>query len=262
MNLNKRSKLFSIVVMPAAAFSMLLLGAGIAHAQTASVSAPVHRGIWHKLGGGEGMVGRGTFGTVAAVAGDTLTVTSRVGKNGTTTTYTVDATNATVIKNGSSSSVSAIGVGDTIMVSGTVSGTSITATLIRDGMPQGGLKMRTPAQSPLKGNGEPVIGGAVTAINGTTLTVTNKSNVTYMVDASAATIVKDNATSSLSTINTGDNVIVQGAVNGTSVTASSVDDQGGAAPSMSTSTPQNGSAGPHKGIFGAIGGFFSHLFGF
>ena len=41
-----------------------------------------------------------------------------------------------------------------------------------------------------------------------------------------ATVVKDNATSSISAIASGDNVIVQGTVNGTAVTASSVIDQG------------------------------------
>ena len=148
------------------------------------------------------------------------------------------------------------------MVQGTVSGDSVTATKINDGVvPQmQGNGAGSGALASLQGNGEPVVGGSVTAISGDTLTVTNKSNVTYTIDASNATVIVKNATSSVAGISNGDNVIVQGTVNGTSVTASSVIDQG-AAPASSGS----GTGAPARGIgdvFGAIGGFFQHLFGF
>jgi hypothetical protein len=209
-------------------------------------------------------------GTVSAISGTNLTVTSKNwAKPGTTpaagTTYTVNATNATVTKAGAVSSVSAIAVGDMVMIQGTVSGTNVTATKINDGvMNHLGQKPKTGTISHapiITGNGQPVIGGSVTAISGSTLTVTNKSNVTYTVDATNAVIEKGNATSTISNIATGDNVVVQGTVNGTSVTASSVIDQG------ATPTQPNNSASTtpeHRGggIFSAIGGFFSHLFGF
>jgi hypothetical protein len=207
----------------------------------------------------------GVFGTVASVSGDTLTVTSKMGPitsaagsaNASGTTYTVDATNATVMKAGASSSVSAIAVGDTVLVTGTVSGTSVTATTIRDGMLMG--QNGRPSTTPIiQGNGEPVIGGTVSAISGSTLTVTNKSNVTYSVDASNATIEKKNAASTLSTVAVGDSVVVQGAVNGTSVTASSVMD-GGVPSAQGTSTPHPGGM---QGFLGGIGSFFHSLFGF
>jgi hypothetical protein len=177
----------------------------------------------------------------------------------TPTTYTVDATGATVTKDNAASSVSAIAVGDTLMVQGTVSGTSVTAKTIRDGMPamRGGQGGPGAGGSPIQGNGEPVIGGAITAISGTTLTVNAKAGINYSVDASGAVVKKGNATSTVSAITVGDNVVVQGTVNGTSVVASSVMDSG--APKTTTSGTAKGGMG---GFMGAIGGFFQHLFGF
>ncbi len=254
-----------VVISSAAAVTMLAtLGlSGTAFAQT-TTAAPSATGT-HQGWGGVGGMRRapGVFGTVASVSGDTITVTSkRFGPNSssaTPTTYTVDATNATVTKNNAASSVSAIVVGDTVMVQGTVSGTSVAATKINDGVMTGMKGMG--AGATITGNGEPVIGGGVTAVSGTTLTVTNKSNVTYSVDASSATVIKGNATSSVSAIAVGDNVVVQGTVNGTSVVASSVIDQGTIPASSNTST-QGGARGFMGGIVRGIGGFFQHLFGF
>src|SRR6202044_3181521 len=121
---------------------------------------------------------------------------------------TVNAANATVVKNGATSTVSAIATGDTVSVQGTVSGDTVTATMIRDGVvPQGQGKGPGAggAIASLQGNGEPVIGGSITAISGDTLTVTNTSNVTYTVDATNATVIVKNATSSIADISTGDN---------------------------------------------------------
>jgi hypothetical protein len=219
------------------------------------------------MGGGRGGMQPGVFGTVSAVSGTTLTVTSKamVGPNGSNgsssaTTYTVDASNATVVKNGATSTVSAIAVGDTVMIQGTVSGDNVTAKTIRDGVvPQGtGKGPGGGAIASLQGNGEPVVGGSITAISGDTLTVTNKSNVTYTIDATNATVIVKNATSTLASISTGDNVIVQGTVNGNSVTASSVIDQGAASSASGTGSPMRAIGG----VFGAIGGFLQHLFGF
>jgi hypothetical protein len=211
----------------------------------------------------------GIFGTVSTISGTTLTVTSKGGpatQSSGGTTYTVNASSATVMKDGATSTVSAIVTGDTVMVQGTVSGTSITATRINDGLPPqaGGMPLgKGSALASLQGNGEPVIGGSVSAISGDTLTVTNKSNVTYSVDATNATVVKGNATSSLASIATGDSVVVQGTVNGTSVTASTIIDQG----AQTSSGSGEGNGGPGMmhgfgGVFGVIGGFFQHLFGF
>jgi lipopolysaccharide export system protein LptC len=221
----------------------------------------------------------GVFGSVTAVSGSTLTVQSKgFGPNATQTTYAVDASNATVTKNGSASSLGNVSVGDTVMVQGTVSGTNVAATAIRDGMPQGMRGMRgmkggagqgergwghASTTPPIQGNGQPVVGGSVTAVSGSTLTVATKAGATYSVNASSATIVKNGSASSLGNVSVGDNVVVQGAVNGTSITASSVMDSG-AQPAASSNTGANAQA-PHRGsggFLGGIGNFFHNLFGF
>ena len=232
------------------------------------------------VGGGNfrGDMKPGVFGTVSAVSGNIITVTSthRMGPRPVgpspstnsgqttttpvTTTYTVDATNAKITKNNVAGTIASIAVGDTIMAQGTLTGTNLVATTIRDGVmnripgtpPTNGGQNPT---SPFTGNGQPVIAGTISAISGNTLTVTNKSNVTYTVDTTNAKIVEGQNTVTISSVVVGDNVIVQGTVNGNSVTASSVIDQ--KASTSTTTTP----AQP-KGFFGSIGAFFSHIFGF
>jgi hypothetical protein len=261
--ISKHSK--TALVIGSALIGMFAL-AGTAFAAT---TAPAHRGNFARPA---------VVGTVSAISGDTLTVTGKNWAQGspsptnsgqatqTTTTYTVDATNATVTKNNTASTVGAIAVGDTVMVQGSVSGSDVTATTIRDGAMgmsrSGGKGSRGTTTPSITGNGEPVVGGSVTAISGSTLTITNKSNVTYTIDASDATITKGNATTTIANIATGDTVLVQGTVNGTSVTASSVIDQG-----TGSNMPNNGSASTtpeHRGggFFGAIGSFFTRIFGF
>jgi len=232
---------------------------------------------------GANMMKPGIVGIVSAVSGNTLTVNGKTGfgfgggfgENGknkptntsATTTYSVDATNAKVTKNNAASTVSTIAVGDTVMVQGTITGTNVVATMIRDGVMPGrgaigdkpGTGQKTPDQNPLStitGNGQPVVAGTIASISGSTLTVTNKSNVTYTVDATNAKIFQGkNATATLANVKVGDNVVVQGTVNGTSVTASTVIDQ---PVLVTTGTPVK----PHVGFFAGIGQFFGHLFGF
>ncbi len=203
----------------------------------------------------------GVFGTVLSIIGNSITLSSKAfGKNTTATTYTVDASNATVMKNKATSNVSAIVVGDTLMVQGTVSSNTVTATLIRDLPAQAAGGMRgfgKPKGPTIQGNGEPVVGGTVSAVNASTFTLTNKAGVTYAVDASNAFIEKGNATSSLSAVSVGDGVLVQGGVNGTSIVASSMIDQG------MPSSMQNGNAAIPKGGFESFfGNFFRSHFGF
>lgn len=266
-------------------------------AQT-SVGVSVQGGVHNGANGGAQMQGQfhagmrggmppGIFGTVTAIDGDTLSVTAMTRpfmgatstpSGATTTVYTVDATNATVYKGSATTTVpvSSISVNDKVMVQGTVSGTDVTATTIRDGVMgpamgrsgawggKGGpgYSSSTAPVSPIQGNGEPVVGGSITAVSGDTLTVTNASNVTYTIDVSSATIVKDGTSTAVTNLDIGDNVIVQGAVSGTSVTASSVIDQGAKPANASSSASKGGFGAGFGGFFGAIGGFFAHLFGF
>lgn len=76
--------------------------------------------------------GPGVAGTVTAVSGSTITLTGKDGK-----TYTIDAAKADISKT-TTINVSGIAVGDTLMVGGAVTGTSVTAVHIMDGkMPEG-----------------------------------------------------------------------------------------------------------------------------
>ena len=278
------------VVMPALAQTNANIGVGA----NIGVQGGIHNGANGGAWGGKGQMQPGIFGAVSAIDGDTLTVISNghfmrpmpeqaMGTPVTmaSTTYTVNAANAQIYKGGATTTVSIadIAVGDTVVVQGTVSGTNITATVIRDGVvpmtghPGMGGKFGRGASStasgtpPIQGNGEPVIGGNVTAVSGTSITVTNASNVTYTIDAASTTIVKNGTSTAIGNIAVGDNLIVQGTVNGNSVTASSIIDQGvkgsnGSSTNGSSTKPKGGGGFGFGGIFSAIGGFFQHLFGF
>jgi len=212
------------------------------------------------------MMGFGVFGTVASINGTTITVTSvprlNMRKTATTTptpspiTYTVDAKNAKVTKNNADSAVSAIAVGDTVMVQGTVTGTNIVAKTIRDEVGQ-------PKQPAIQGNGQPIVAGSVTIISGNTITITNKSNITYTVDASNSKFVVRGITSpTISNIIVGDNLTVQGVVNGNSVVASSIIDQKVKADNNSGDNNEQPKRGFMGGMMNGIGNFFKHMFGF
>jgi hypothetical protein len=172
----------------------------------------------------------GIMGKVTAINGTTLTVTSTSPKNSTTTTYTVDASAAKVMKSPTqtattgttaasvaptAATVSDIVVGDTIHVRGTISGTTVKATDIMDGVMWGG---------PRGGGGGPGghgTNGTITAINGSTITVTGKNGVIYTVNASSAKLEKV-STISVSDLAVGDTIQANGTLSGTSVTATHI----------------------------------------
>src|SRR5581483_4384581 len=95
-------------------------------------------------------------------------------------------------------------------------------------------RIRSKISMTLHGRGSmmrPVVTGTVTAVSGNTLTVSgrskgerdeNSSAVTFTVDASSATIMKANATTTVSGISVGDVVMISGTVNGTNVTATTI----------------------------------------
>lgn len=212
------------------------------------------------------MIGKPAIvGIVSAVNGSTLTVTGRQGFGSSTASvsYTVDATNATVIKNNATSTLSSISVGDNVFVQGTTSGTNITATAIRDGAPgmgrgdAGRPRMASSTLSTL-GNGQPVVAGKVSAINGNSITLTTLSNLTYTVDASNAKVLEGQKTVTLSDVSTGDTVLVQGTISGTSIVATTLVDQS----KVSNNTKNNPQNNKPRGMLGGVGQFFMQLFGF
>lgn len=214
--------------------------------------------------GREMMKGPFVAGTVSAVQGTTITVNghSSANKDNATANYQVDASNAKVMKDKASSNVSSIAVGDNVLVQGTLSGNTITATNILDGM-KGPMGMkhegRTDTDFPtVTGNGEPVVAGTITSISGNDIVVTNKSNVSYSIDATNAKVMEGATAGTVANLQTGEMVVVQGTVSGHTVVASTIihnKHQAGATNS-SNSTPAQ------PGFFGRIGGFFSRLFGF
>ena len=234
-------------------------------------------GAWSNGNYAGGMMNRGNrpmmkscvFGTVSGINGNTITVTSTKGPSATvttTTTYTVDATNAKIMKNNIAGTVSSIVVGDTVMVQGTVNGTNVVATTIRDGQLNKGMRggLGSPSgnqlgTSPITGTGQPIVAGTVSSISGSTIMITNKSNVSYTVDATNAKIVQGQNTILPSNIAVGDMVVIQGTVNGNSVTASSIIDQN---KPVSTTTTSGNTEQQHQGFFGSIGSFFARIFGF
>jgi len=200
-------------------------------------------------------------GKVSIINGKILTVISQKKsyKNtavaSATTTFTVDSTNAKLLRGNTVIALTDIAVGDNVIVQGTVTGNNVVATVIKDGkVGNGNENDNNQALLQIQGNGQPVIAGTISAISGSTLTVTN-SSVTYTVNAASAKIVQGKSVISLSGVKTGDSVMVQGAVNGTVVTASTIIDQAKSA--NATAKPAS-----NKGFFGFIGQFFARLFGF
>jgi hypothetical protein len=106
------------------------------------------------------------------------------------------------------------------MVQGTVSGTNITATKIEDGVFGGGRGGRMGGPG---GPGDHGVQGTITAVNGSTLTVTCANGTVYTVNDAAATASKITSLS-LSDIQVGDTVGVEGSVTGTTVTAKNIMD--------------------------------------
>lgn len=223
-------------------------------------------GNGYMMEGQGGMMKPVVFGTVASVSGNAIVVTGSqyFGTSTAAVSFSVDATNAKIIKNGATSSVSSILVGDSVAIQGTLSGTSVIATIIHDGAMRGpqnwadkDKKDKTGTSTFIvEGNGQPVIAGSVSAVGTSTFTITNKSNVQYTVDVTNAKIVSGKDTVSFSTVKVGDTVVVQGVINGSSINASTVIEQ-----KLSASGQVSGQK-TGQGFFGGIGRFFMRLFGF
>lgn len=211
-----KNKLLIIPLLGAALAGGAIAGAAsLANAATSSASTGSGAPAMMQF---HGPHGAGIAGTVASISGTTLTVT---GKDG--TSYTVDAANAKVMKmvNGAptTETVSNIAANDTVMVRGTVNGNSVTATTIMNG----NFPANPPQGKMMRGFGHGTM-GTVSAINGTTITVTGKDGGTYTVDASSATVRKSGNSSTVANIQVGDTVFVNGTITTASMTAKSIDD--------------------------------------
>ena len=79
---------------------------------------------------------------------------------------------------------------------------------------------------------------------------------------SAAKFEKSGVSSSISDVVVGDNLVIQGTVNGSSVVASSVIDSGSGTNTTTSTSNQANHSGLFNQVGGAISSFFHKLFGF
>ncbi len=145
----------------------------------------------------------GIAGTVTAKSGTTLTV---LGKNG--TSYTVAAADAKIWKNkAESTTLSSIAVGDSVVVQGDVSGSSVTAARI--------YAVRLPTA-----NADGDIRGTVTAVSGNTITILASGGATYTIDTDGAEFKSHkNKDADINDIKVGTMITVDGDVNGSTIDA-------------------------------------------
>ncbi len=207
----------TLVTIPALALLLITGGAvagitTIASAQEGTTEVAQTRGM-------RPAKGPHVHGTVTAVNGTTITITSERDS----ATFTIDASAATFKKGVEGATpttvtIAEIAVGDEISAMGTLSGTTLSATDVIEGK-FGGRGMGGPGKH---GRGHGVM-GKVTAVNGSTVTVTGHDGTSYTVNAGSATVQKMTA-GALSDIQVGDNIGVHGDVSGTTVTAKTIMD--------------------------------------
>ena len=177
---------------------------------TGQTTAPAgRRGMWGTPPAAAGKV------TAVDVTANTITVSDT--KSG--TSFMVNASGATIQKFTPPSApqtiaIGQIQIGDNVMVQGTVSGTTITATKITDGMMMAGFR---------GGPGMRGAAGTVASINGNTITLTGKNGTTYTVNASGSNVEKVSP-SSVSNIAVGDTLQVSGTTSGGTITAKNIID--------------------------------------
>lgn len=159
------------------------------------------------------------LGLVTAINGNSLTITTKDG-----TVYTIDASKATIkgfTKDKKTITLADLKVGDQIAVTGTLSGTAISATSIIDGF--GG---RMGHDNEDKQGHMPGLFGTVATTNGGVFTVTmvnrfnsTTPNRTFTVNTSATTTyTKDGQAATLTDLATGERVMIQGMVDTSSLT--------------------------------------------
>ena len=200
-------------------------------------------------------------GKVSAVSGDIITVVSNKGQNNATSaTFMVNAANAKILRGETVITISDVAIGDNVVVQGTVTGNNVVAATIRDGKVGNGNDEQNDNNQALlqiKGNGQPIVAGTVTAVNASMLTITNSANVVYTVDATNAKVTQGKDNIALLNVKVGDAIIVQGSVNGTAIVASTIIDQAKIAKEKNGKENQ-----PKKRFFGSMGQWFRRLFGF
>jgi hypothetical protein len=183
--------------------------------------------------GGHPSFMRPLAGTVSAVGNGSLTVSVLASSTAAVTTYTVETGSARILRDGTSTTASAIEAGDRVMVFGTLSGTVDTAKLIMDGMPQratgppafhkggqaGSFRGRSFASSTRPSSTAFARFGTVEALNGSSFTLaerTRTGTTTFAVDTDSGTQFREGTTTaSFSNLAVGNLVAVTGTTTAT-----------------------------------------------
>ena len=169
---------------------------------------------------GEGNASAPISGTVTAINGSTITITNKKG-----TLYTIDASSAKMRSAGEATpSLSTLKIGDTIAVMGTVTGNSVAAKTILEGVDfakHGNKQMFNEKRIP----------GKITAINGSTITIEvggktkNATAQDFTVTTTSSTIFKKNGQAgTLSDLAVGQFISVAGTIdtNAKTITATEI----------------------------------------
>jgi hypothetical protein len=192
----------------------------------------------------------GVSGTITAIDGTNITIT---GKD--STVYVVDTASAKYVKitdpvvtttatagterpkpTVTDITLADLKVGDTLMVRGSVSGTQVTATEVTVGTftrGAGGIGGHMGGNHDHAPDGtartKPAAAGIIQTVDGNTVTVKDRNNTVYTVDASSAKILKDSGTrgtapiaGTVADLTVGNMLMAQGTVNGTTVIATEI----------------------------------------
>ena len=174
---------------------------GAATPSTTTTPATKSDGAGGKHGGGRGGCSQSSCvgGAIASVSGSTLTVTTR---NSTTKKVTLTAT-TTVTRLGKTVDTSTLAVGQNIRAEGTTAtdGT-LTATKITIEVPH--------------------VGGKVTAVSGSSITITGRTKTYTVVTSGTTTFLRAGQTASLSDVSVGTQIEAYGMLSDTTLTAEQV----------------------------------------
>ena len=155
------------------------------------------------------MEGRGTFGVITEIKGDTLTLQGREGK-----TETVKVTGATTYRrDGQDAKLADFKVGDRVGVMGERNGDVWTAQMIGTGRPGGGGPGGRGMMNP-EDMGKKFIAGEITKIDETKLTVHRIDGQNQVIEVDETTSFRNNKRESitLADVKVGDKVMGRGEV--------------------------------------------------
>jgi hypothetical protein len=153
------------------------------------------------------MEGRGTFGAITEIKGDTLTLQGREGK-----TETVKVSDATKYRReGQDAKLGDYKVGDRVMVAGEQKDGVWVAEMVASGRPGGGRGMMNPEDM-----GKKFIAGEITKIDETKLTVHRIDGQDQVIEVDETTSFRNNKRESitLADVKVGDKIMGRGEVKG------------------------------------------------